>query len=175
MCNRILILFISLVGSSLASCKQQTSESANSDFNYTSSFEELGRWSNSDAISREMSHTGQFSTFTDSGKIYSQTFFIERGDLKNNHAQTLHAEAWVLSNQPGAASSLVISVEHDDKIVDRSEADAAKILTTGMHWEKITCDLKLAEPVEQGYKIKVYGWYRGGARVYWDDFCIRIY
>lgn len=145
------------------------------DFTYTCSFEELGRWSNSPLVTREMSRTGQYATYTDSTHEFSQTFYIARGDLKNNHAQTIQVSAWALSKSSGANAVLVISVERNNKNIGRAEAATGPLLNTAMKWQEISCNLKLAEPVEEGTTIKVYGWKKSNDPVYWDDFSIQIY
>ena len=50
---------------------------------YNNDFEVMGNWSNKDQLTTDASHSGIYSTFTDSTFVFSQTMIASCKQLKN--------------------------------------------------------------------------------------------
>ena len=90
------ILFIVVVSTLLFGCRSKEEQQISF---YNNDFEVMGNWSTKEQLTTEASHSGTFSTFTDSTFIFSQTMVASGKQLKNKTVKGITASVWVMSTR----------------------------------------------------------------------------
>lgn len=163
------ILFIVVVSTLLFGCgskeEQQTSF-------YNNDFEVMGNWSTKEQLTTEASHSGTFSTYTDSTSIFSQTMVASSKQLKNKTVKSITANVWVMSKLQNAKGKLVLSIDKNDKSVVWQGSDIQNTVKVPNKWDLVQLKIDLKEPLTDDMVIKLYGLNEGKSKVYWDDFSL---
>ncbi len=139
---------------------------------YNNDFEVMGNWSTRDQLTTEASHSGTFSTFTDSASVFSQTMVASCKQLKNKLLKSITANVWVMSKLQNAKGKLVLSIDKNDKSVVWQGSDVQNTVKVPNKWELVQLKIDLKEPLTEDMVLKLYGLNEGKSKVYWDDFSL---
>jgi len=139
---------------------------------YNNDFEVMGNWSTKDQLTTEASHSGAFSTFTDSTLVFSQTMIASSKQLKNKSPKSITASVWAMSKLQNPKGKLVLSIDKNDKSVIWQGSDIQTTVKVPNKWELVQLKVDLKEPLTDDMVIKLYGLNEGKSKVYWDDFSL---
>jgi hypothetical protein len=147
----------------------------NNDNRYTNDFESIGHWGAFPKVTRELSHSGLFSAYTDKDNEFSMTFQLNSKDLKQKKPKHIHASCWAAGKVATAEGLLVISVDKDGKNLLWQSYGLKSIIQAPMTWYKLECGLSIPDNLPDGATFKVYGWSNGTqSLIFWDDFNIEF-
>jgi hypothetical protein len=141
---------------------------------YNNDFEVMGNWSTKDQLTTEASHSGAYSTFTDSTLVFSQTMIASSKQLKNKTPKSITATVWVMSKLQNPKGKLVLSIDKNDKSVIWLGSDIQNTVKVPNKWELVQLKVDLKEPLTDDMVIKLYGLNEGKSKVYWDDFSLNF-
>lgn len=139
---------------------------------YNNDFEVMGNWSTKDQLTTEASHSGVYSTFTDSSIVFSQTMIASCKQLKNKSPKSITATVWAMSKLQNAKGKLVLSIDKNDKSVIWQGSDIQSTVKVPNKWELVQLKIDVKEPLSDDMVIKLYGLNEGKSKVYWDDFTL---
>lgn len=153
------------------SCENENSSLPN---NFNNDFETMGYWAESPRITREKSHSGNFSTFTDTTNIYTQTLSVRIKDLKINNIKTILGSVWVLSNSPVAKGKLVVSIEKNGSNLIWQGVEVQKTMKVANKWTEVLLKADVKMQLTDDCILKMYGVNDGKQKIYWDDFSLNF-
>lgn len=139
---------------------------------YNNDFEVMGNWSTKDQLTTEASHSGSFSTFTDSTLVFSQTMVASCKQLKNKSPKSITATVWAMTKLQNPKGKLVLSIDKNDKSVIWQGSDIQTTVKVPNKWELVQLKIDLKGPLTDDMVIKLYGLNEGKSKVYWDDFSL---
>jgi hypothetical protein len=165
------ILFIVGISTLLFGCGSKEEQQASV---YNNDFEVMGNWSTNCQLTNEVSHSGVYSTFTDSTFIYSQTMVASCKQLKNKSPKSITASVWVMSKLQNPKGKLVLSIDKNEKSIIWQGSDIQTNVKVPNKWELVQLKVDLKEPLTDDMIIKLYGLNEGKSKVYWDDFSLNF-
>ena len=139
---------------------------------FNNDFEVMGNWSTKDQLTGEASHSGVYSTYTDSTLVFSQTMVTSCKQLKNKNPKSITATVWAMSKMQNPKGKLVLSIDKNDKSVIWQGSDIQTTVKVPNKWELVQLKIDLKEPLTDDMVIKLYGLNEGKTKVYWDDFSL---
>jgi hypothetical protein len=153
------------------SCENEKSSLAN---NFNNDFETMGYWAESPRITREKSHSGNFSTFSDTTNIYTQTLSVRVKDIKNNNIKSILGSVWVLSNSPAAKGKLVVSIEKNGSNLIWEGVEVQNTMRVANQWTEVLLKVDVKTQLSDDCILKMYGLNDGKQKIYWDDFSLNF-
>ena len=165
------LIYIGILLIPFTSCENKDSSIAN---NFNNDFETMGYWAESPRITREISHSGNFSTFSDTTTIYTQTLSIRIKDLKRKNIKSILGSVWVLSNSTTAKGKLVISVEKNGSNLVWQGVEVQKTMREANKWTEVLVKADVKTQLTDDCILKMYGVNDGKQKIYWDDFSLNF-
>lgn len=165
------LIYIGILLIPFTSCENKDNSPSNS---FNNDFETMGYWAESPKITRETSHSGNFSTFSDTMNIYTQTLSIKIKDLKRKNIKALLGSVWVLSNSTAAKGKLVISVEKNGSNLIWQGIEVQRTMREANKWTEVLVKADVKTQLTDDCILKMYGVNDGKQKIYWDDFSLNF-
>lgn len=133
---------------------------------------EATSWMNQNTLTRELAHSGKFSSRVDSLAQYSFGFVNSFMNISDTLPEKVDVDFWLFYPQTGIKSNLVISIDSVEKNIFWAGIDLKDSVTTPNQWKEIKATVKLPTNIMPTDKIKVYVLNNDKRALYIDDLTV---
>jgi hypothetical protein len=143
---------------------------------FRNDFESVKGWYDAAGISGMRGHSDMYSLYTDSSRVYSQTFKIKFKDVSGKRIKGVTYTLWCYADALPIKGSVVTSVKNDkDEQLVYNGNDLENFINDAGEWSKVSgkIDFKAHESDPEN-ELGFYIWNTGKNKIFADDVTIRF-
>lgn len=164
------IFFYCLFIFSFCSCQRKSSDHGY----FYQDFDNLKCWAPNSKVTREFSHSGSFSSYTDSVNEFSETFVMDLDYARGKKYRRAQITAWCFKPVANTNANLVASVENKDGQITYSSCAFATDLEVPNTWINLVLFLDLPKNAREGTQIKIFLHSAEKEKAFIDDVVIQF-
>lgn len=126
-------------------------------------------------ITSKYAYSGKYSNVISKDRIYSYTYTIKFGEIKNLSPLKAVFNCKLFSDKEDIKANLVLSIEHGDKVVQYRNLSIHSSLSNLNEWKDFTLSINIPESLNDDALFKAYVWNTGTNNVYIDDLELYFY
>ncbi len=135
---------------------------------FSSDLEATG-WMNLFTLSKDVAHSGRYSSRVDSINQFSFGFREFASIIADTIPKKVDIDFWMLCLQTGIKSTLVLSIDSVDKNIFWHGIELADSVKAPNKWQEIKATVDLPENIMATDKISIYVWNKEKRTFYIDD------
>jgi len=135
---------------------------------FTNDMESTG-WINQYTLSKEIAHSGKFSSRIDSIMQYSFGFSEFFKNISDTLPEQVNIDLWLLYPQTGINSTLVVSIDSIGKSIFWTGQELKDSVKTANQWKEVKTSFTLPVNIMPTDKISIYVWNKDKKAFYIDD------
>lgn len=141
---------------------------------YEMTFEPSEEWQNLELTKKHpQSHSGSSVCEVDSSREFGITFVKKLGAFQKGVPKGMKVAMWIRLDDPTKETSLVLTVEKDDKVLQWESMSLKPIIKKAGTWSEISTIFSLKPESPDAAVTKIYLWNQGKQHLLIDDVVIK--
>ena len=166
--KKIILAFFA-VGALFSSCSSDGDKNENL-ITYSSNIDNVIYWSRKDECKNIKGHTGLYSGYVDSTKIYSYGFKMPISEISNKPLKKVIFKSWILSDNPASKVTFLISIEKDGKSLLWKGVQVTDFMKNKNEWFQVVGEAEIPKNLPKDASILMYLWSPDNTSALIDDF-----